>query len=146
NNQENVSLEKSIGKLSFYKISDELFLPKIYAADTVVDIEDSGNHENFINQMCQLVTSDDFIIGNNLILSSDLVDDEQAEIIDGFNNKIGINFSEEKTSTYTEGLNKLEQVKFSAPKITFQKVNPVKYKSQYRKKIIIFFLLHLLIN
>lgn len=101
--QRNIHLGKSFGNLDLYKIDDEYFLPHIYPATTSTLINGG------INEMFQFVTSDDFIVGNSALFLSNDLDQEQIQFIKEHDN----------TVLSTDG---------NAPKITFQKINPTRYK------------------
>jgi hypothetical protein len=93
---------KSFGNLDFYKIDDVHFLPHIYPATTLHLIDGS------INEISQIVTSDNFTIDNSAFFLSNDLDREQIQFIKEHYNTVSI----------------ME----NAPKISFQEINPTKYK------------------
>jgi hypothetical protein len=93
---------KSFGNLDFYKIDDAYFLPHIYPATTLYLINGS------INEMSQIVASDNFTIGNSAFFLSNDLNREQIQFIKEHYNTVSI----------------VE----NAPKISFQEINPTKYK------------------
>lgn len=123
-----VTLEKSIGMLDFYRITDQVFLPKIYTSNNAVLLKNLQNNKDFVNEMCKLVVSDNFDINNNLILLSNLLYADQEKIINKNIEKINFPLSSiNKTSIGLQNSNNSNINNNSKPKITFRKVSPVEY-------------------
>lgn len=110
--QEGVTLEKTFGKLDFYKVSNEYFLPHIYPAANPILINGS------VDDMFRVVTSHNFSIGNDVLFVSD-----------------------QNNSSQWEFLRKYGKVENSyVPIITFQKINPTRYDVEVKNATHPFFI------
>jgi len=74
----------SFGKLDFYKVDDEYFLPHIYPATTAIHMNGS------IREMFRFITSDDYVVGNNVIFLSNQTSAEQWQFIKSYNNTVEV--------------------------------------------------------
>jgi hypothetical protein len=110
--QNEIRLEKSFGKLDFYKISDKYFLPHIYIVTVPVLVKGS------LDDMLEVVHSDNFTIGNNALFLSDQISRSQWKFLE--------TYSEAKSSY--------------APTITFEKMNPTRYEVKVENATSPFFL------
>jgi hypothetical protein len=110
--QKGIHLEKSFGKLDLYKISDQYFLPHIYPTATPILVKGS------LDDMLDVVTSDNFTIGNNALFLSDQISKSQWEFLD--------KYSEAKSN--------------STPTITFEKMNPTRCEVKVENATSPFFL------
>lgn len=115
NYQEGIYLEKTFGELDFYRIPDEYFLPHIYSSTTPILINGSAN------EMFQLVTSDNFTIGNKALFLSNYLNQERNQFIKEYSRTI---------SSFND----------NTQEITFQRINPTKYQIKIENATQPFFL------
>jgi hypothetical protein len=89
----------SFGKLDFYEIPDEYFLPRIYPATIPIQINGS------IDKMFRYIIFDSYVIGNNVIFLSNQTSGEQWELLDNYNGTIS---TDRRTTTSIPVYNGLE--------------------------------------
>jgi hypothetical protein len=111
---DNTLPHNSFGKLDFYKIPDNYFLPHIYSAAPILV-------QGSIDDMLKLVISDNFTIGNNALFLSDQMSKSQLESL--------------KKSRYIESN--------YGPTITFQEINPTRYEVKVENATYPFFVVFL---
>jgi hypothetical protein len=92
---------KTFGELDIYKMSDAHFLPNIYPASNAT-VSEAG-----MNKMLEVVTSESFMVDQPVLLLSEQINPSQWQFI------------QEQSITRNSAY---------SPKITFQKINPTKYK------------------
>lgn len=104
----------SFGELDFYKISDDNFRSHIYPAAPILV-------QGSINDMFEVVNSDNFTIGNNALFLSDQISESQLELL------------KEYISVENNDI----------PTITFQKINPTRYEIKVENATNPFFIVFL---
>lgn len=108
-NQTGITLEASFGDLDLYKVSDGYFLPQIYPATTSILINGS------INEMSQVLSSDNSPSSNTAFFLSSQVNNDQSDFIGNFSS--------------------------NPPPLTFEEVNPTKYEVKVENATNPFFLI-----
>lgn len=102
NLQKKVYLEKTFGKLDFYR--NDFWSPLHIYATSSATLVIGG-----IDEMFQVVTSDNFTVGDSALFLSNDLDQGQIQFIKEYDNTV-------------------LSIDGNAPEITFQKINPTKYK------------------
>lgn len=122
NSLKNFNLDKSFGKLDFYKISDDIFLPKIYSVDNINIINNNKiSKEDTLRLMYKMVSLKNFDISNNIILFSSYLNAENKQVLNKIKNKI--NLVDDSNLNYYNFNNK-DTINTS---LSFYKINPLSY-------------------